>query len=232
MDIHIRIRETWLSAKPAPMAGLVSAFATLFLVIGALLFWQDWNGAGSWMSADREQIFDQHQYWRLWTTLFVHSDEKHLLGNSFLFFILGFFLNAYYSFRVFPLAAFLMGGVSNFFVLRNMPAQVDLIGVSGVVFWMGAVWLTLYLMIETRKNWTQRILRAVGVSLLLFFPAEAFDPHISYRSHWIGFLFGVGFALVYYFVKRKKFEKAEVKEIVIDDDAPMDQALEKGEWLR
>lgn len=212
------IKETWLSRKPHPSASIVAAMATFLLALGSLFYMQNVGHLAAWMPASHQLVFDQHQIWRLWTTLFAHADEKHLLSNSFLFFILGYFLNGYFQIFVFPIMALFIGGLANLIVLWTMPAQVHLIGASGVVFWMGGAWLTLYFLLDRRRNLYQRLLRTLGVAILLFVPAEAFDPNISYRTHFVGFILGLVFGLIYYYLKRRQFVGAEVRELVIDDE--------------
>lgn len=170
------------------------------------------------MTASHDMIFKDHQWWRAWTTLFAHADEKHLLSNVFLFSILGYFLNGYFGVLIFPIMAFLFGGLTNLIVLHSAPAEMQLIGVSGVVFWMGGAWLALYFALERRKSLLQRSLRAVGVGLLLFMPAEAFDPSISYKTHFVGFVLGVLFGFFYFLIRRSYFRSAEIYEELADPE--------------
>src|SRR5690606_26204612 len=107
------------------------------------------------------------EYWKLWTTLFVHADIGHALSNAFLFFILGFFLYGYYGIRVFPLAALFWGGITNLFVLLQYESDIHLIGASGVVYWMGGFWLTLYFLLNRKLSLFPRALRTIGVGLIL-----------------------------------------------------------------
>jgi membrane associated rhomboid family serine protease len=93
---------------------------------------------------------------------------------------------------------------------------------------MGGVWLILYFLIERRKTLFQRALRAIGVGLALFMPAEAFDPKISYQTHLVGFLFGIIFGLGYYMWKRKEFLAAEVTETVFEDTSFDEMLLEEA----
>lgn len=53
---------------------------------------------------------------------------------------------------------------------------------------------------------------------MLFVPSEAFDPSISYRSHFMGFTLGVLFALVYYWIRRDEFLSAEIYEPLEDPE--------------
>ncbi len=212
------MRETWLSRTPNAWAALIGGFATLLLAIGSLISWSDLFNAADFMAASRKNVFIDREYWRLWTSLFVHGDEKHLLSNAFLFFILGSFMHGYFGLRAFPLAAFFFGGLVNALTLMTMPADVHLIGASGVVFWLGGAWLVLYAMIERGKSVMQRLLRIGGVALLLFMPAEAFDPKVSYKAHFIGFGLGIVWALVYFWLNRTRFRSAEVVELIHDED--------------
>ncbi len=211
------ILETWLTRKPHPWSFIVGAGVTLLLAIISIAYLRDFSGAATWMAANKTQVFDQHQYWRLWSTLFAHADEKHLLSNSFLFFILGSFMTGYFTSWNFPVMALFFGGVTNWIVLRGMPPETNLIGMSGVVFWLGGAWLILYFLIERRKSLYQRTLRAIGVGLLLFFPAEAFDPSISYKSHLVGFSLGLAWGLIYFLLNRRRLRKAETYRLVLDE---------------
>jgi rhomboid protease GluP len=212
-----RVRATWLSHQPDRNAGLITAIVTLLLVLGSVMFHQDFLHASQWMPASHESIYDKHQLWRLWTTLFAHADIAHLLSNSLLFFILGYFLIGYFGAFVFPIAAFAFGGLTNLIVLKTYPSQVDLIGVSGVVYWMAGAWLALYFALDRKRSYAQRGLRITGVALGIFMPASAFDPAISYAAHFVGFLIGILFGVIFYFWNRSKFLKALIIEDIIED---------------
>lgn len=211
------IRENWLTRRLDKRAATLALLATLGLIFGALVSWDQSLGASAWMSASAAQVFVDHQWWRLWTTLFVHGDLRHLLSNAFMFYILGVFLIGYFGAWVFLVLAIFSGGLVNLLVLRTMPALTQLIGMSGVVFWMGGFWLTLYLLIDRRRSVTQRLLRVGGAALGLYMPAEAFDPSISYFSHLWGFILGFVFAVIYFALNRPRFLLAEVHEEVFED---------------
>jgi len=217
--MEIVVRENWLTQKLSSLDLLKAALATSLLFIGSLLYWNESLGVTELMSANGTQVFENHQYWRLWTTLLAHGDFRHLLSNAALFLVLGTFLTGYFGSWVFPLTAMAFGGMVNHFVLQSMPPGVAVIGASGVVYWMGGFWLTLYLLLDSRRRLSQRLLRAGGVSLGIFMPTEAFDPTISYSSHFIGFFFGIAFGLLYYAWRRPEFQSAEVREILWEEEA-------------
>lgn len=209
------IRKTWLSQRLPLWAPLLAALSTLALALGGI--WYS-HGSAYWMSASPNQVFNQGQAWRLFTTLFAHGDEKHLLSNSFYLFILATFLSGYYGVFTFPIAAFVGGALTNLITLWFMRNDSILIGASSMVFWMGGAWLTLYLLLDRRRTLFQRWLRATGVGLVLFFPTEAFDPTISYRAHFVGFVLGILWGLVVFYSRKKQFRASEVIEVVVEKD--------------
>ncbi|KYG69928.1 rhomboid family intramembrane serine protease [Bdellovibrio bacteriovorus] len=212
------IRSTWLTRKPSGRAWFAASWSVLFLIIGSVFYWQNFYKFSTWMSASQFSVFSQHQYWRLWTTLFAHADLGHLASNSILFFIFGYFLSGYFGLWVFPILAFLLGGVTNALTILTYAPDINLIGVSGVVYWMGGMWLVLYLMLDEQRTWLQRSLRAVGVALGVFMPSTAFEPNVSYRAHLIGFVVGVVTGFIYYLFRKKEFKSAVTYEIVRDDE--------------
>lgn len=214
---HFEIRDNWLTRRIDSRSAAVAALISLILVFAALLNWNGLYHADIWMPASGAAVFGKHEYWRAWSTLFVHADLRHLLANSFLFFILGTFIYGYFGLVAFPFLALFCGGLANLVVLRTMRPETELIGVSGVVYWMGGFWLILYFLIERRLTVTQRALRAFGVGLVLFMPAEAFDPTISYADHLTGFIFGLIAGLAFYLYKRREILSAEIHELVMDE---------------
>lgn len=205
------IKETWLT-RAHFKDGVGSAVFVLALTSAlAILEWSGWGHASSWMPASRESVFQDHQWWKLWTSVFVHGDPGHLLSNSLLLFVFSEWLVAFFGTRTLGWALF-FGGLINAVVLRSMPAESQLIGASGVVFWMGGAWLTLYFFIHREKTLFQRFLRVTGVTLAIFLPSEAFRPQTSYAAHAWGFLFGVLWGIGYFLVNKNKFRAAEVWE--------------------
>ena len=227
------LKATWLSRKPFPESALVAAFSTFLLAAASLLFWTGALHADRWMSATEAQVWGEGQYWRAWTTVFAHADLGHLVANAFLFFILSFFLYGYFGAGLFPVAALFWGGLINLISLRTYEPSVELIGASGVVYWMGGAWLILYFFLSQQKNFTHRLLRSLGVAILLFMPAEAFAPQVSYRTHLIGFVAGLLAGAAHYVRHRKRFREAEIREFEFDEDldlenGPVPNQIEAG----
>jgi rhomboid protease GluP len=210
------VRRTWLSRPPEASAQAITATALFFLVLACAAQWVNFYGLGELWPATKQQVFNQGEYWRLWTTLFTHGDLGHLVANSLLFYILGYFLYGYFGSFVFPFGAWFMGGVITAFSIVTYPLDVRLVGASGMVSWMGGVWLTLYFLLNTKISTTKRALRSLGVALMLFAPSEAFDPKISYRTHMIGLFLGIAFGYFYFLWKKRDFMAAEERDTLID----------------
>ena len=53
--------------------------------------------------ASKETVFVHKEYWRVFTSLFIHAHLMHLLNNSILFIIFASLLYFFYGALVFPL---------------------------------------------------------------------------------------------------------------------------------
>lgn len=207
-----KVVGTYLSRKPDPEALMVTIIATLALFLCTMWVWFSPQDLGELTVSSREAVFGRGEYWRLWTAAVTHADAGHLVSNSFLFFVLGYFLTSYFGLVMFPVLAFVLSGPINALALATYAPTVNLLGASGVVYWMGGVWLVLYLLIDTRRDWSSRWVRVFGVGILMFVPSEAFEPSVSYRTHFIGFVVGILTGLSYYAIHAKRLRSAEVIE--------------------
>jgi rhomboid protease GluP len=210
------LRETWLTRRPRAGADLVVMLSFVVLGLGSVLYWMNPHGLGDLMPGNPDQVFTKHEYWRLWTALLAHADTRHLFSNGLFFFIFGYLLNGYYGLWIFPIGALMAGALVNAIALATYRPEVLLLGSSGAVCWMGAVWLTLYFFIHRLRSPWRRGLLVSGISLMLFAPAEAFDPSVSYRAHLIGFGLGVLMGLLIFMFGKARFRAAEYYETVVD----------------
>ncbi|MFZ4713428.1 MAG: rhomboid family intramembrane serine protease [Bacteriovoracaceae bacterium] len=216
MELKTKIKANWFTQSPSKRAMVLSLGLVLILLISTVIFLGDFFQGGQWMSASPFQVFQQKEYWRLWTALFAHGDMIHVFSNLILFFPLAYSLSSYFSPYFFPLFGFFVGGIINLITLSFMPDMTSLVGVSGVVHWMGASWLTLSLLIDRRQSTFRRILKLVGISLILFIP-DTYKPETSYMSHFLGYTFGIISGFLFFGFKKRQFLSAERLEYVIED---------------
>lgn len=206
------IKETYLSQKPERdgyYAGLVSF---LMILIPTVLYWENMYSLRGHVEAVPEQVFKNHEYWRLLTAMTIHSDLAHLLGNGIILVFLAYLLYSYFGLLIYPLLMVAAGMGVNFLSLLTYPPNAGLVGASGLIYVMAFFWLSLYLLVQRRYSIAGRLLRCIGFALVVFFPTS-FDPQVSYRTHAIGAAVGAVLGILFFIAKKKAFREAEVVEL-------------------
>ena len=210
METKTIITDNWFTRAPDRWALVAMLAIAVMLYGGCYLYFQAvWD-----ISATRHQVFVDHQWWRAWTTLIAHGDLAHLLANSFLFFLFAYTLLSHFSWWFFPMMGFFMGGVANLVVLLTLDDYVRLVGAAGLVHWMGAAWVTMYLLIENRHSFRLRFGSALFLMLMLFTP-DTYKPQVSYLAHFVGFVLGVLSAWLYTRINRVRFAAAVKTETIV-----------------
>ena len=217
MELRKVMKENWLTHEPKVKAFNLTLFLVGFLFLSGFAYLNGIFLTDDWMGASGEKVFGQHQVWRLWTTLFAHGDLAHLFSNALLFVPFAYLLMGYFSSALFPVLGILMGGLINYLVLKTMPGTIELIGISGVVYWMGATWLTLFVLIDRRQSLRRRLGKVFFISFALFVP-ETYKPEVSYLSHFVGYFLGILSGTAYYFLNRREFLRAETFEWINDGE--------------
>ena len=181
--MELVLKKTLLSEKiktNSIFLGLLS-YTVLLLV-----FFADNQG----LAANGYLVYEKGLYWKAFTTSLMHADFVHLGHNSLFFLAFSVLLNSYFGSWIFPSLCFIVGGVINLIALKAYPPQVYLVGVSGIIYFMAAFWMTLFVCLERHMPISKRLIIATGVSLVLFFP-EVFVKNVSYLAHSLGFGLGI-----------------------------------------
>lgn len=202
------IAETYLSRKPRKGSLGVALFTLLIANIFSIFYWGSHSRIASHLPASLEAVIRNHEYWRLVTAIFVHADLSHLLSNAIPLTFFSYLLYGYFGRLVFPGLGLAAGTLVNLLCILTYPPGSQLVGASGLVYWMAGFWLTMFLLIERRYSVFNRILRSLGFALITLVPTS-FDPSVSYRAHAIGFGLGILFAAIYFLRKKKFFREAE-----------------------
>jgi rhomboid protease GluP len=223
MEIRTYIKSNWLTKKPKRKGLLPTLVLMCILLFTSFIYVNDYFNATDWMSASGNLVFVHHQWWRAWTTLFAHADLSHILSNLLIFFPFSYYLIAYFGYLLFPLTGFFVGGLVNLVVLYTMPLHSTLVGVSGVVNWMGGAWLALSWLVDRRDSKMRRGAKIVAITIVLFIP-DTFKPEISYLSHFLGYFAGMFSAVIFYFIFKRKILKEEVIAVKVELPVPEGEA--------
>ncbi len=164
----------------------VTALVGAVIIVVSFLQW----GMRLDLSVSGADVYARGEVWRLVTALLVHGDLAHLGSNMLPFLFFGWMLYAYFGFWIFPALALPMGIASNAVTVALYPPQTHLLGASGMVYAMIALWLTLYLRFDKERTVSRRLVRAVGFALMMLMPTS-YEPGVSHLAHASGFVAGV-----------------------------------------
>lgn len=132
MHVEKKFVRNYLS-KQKYQTGKLAAFLILALcLIASLFYWDKSNSVSALLSANKSLVFDSGEYWRLFTTSFIHGDIEHLMSNSLMLFILTFFVTAFYGLSISLGIGFLMGIVINSIVILQYGDNTTLVGGFGL----------------------------------------------------------------------------------------------------
>ncbi|MCB0412308.1 MAG: rhomboid family intramembrane serine protease [Bdellovibrionales bacterium] len=215
-DFNFRLRKTLLSEAPKPASFWVTGLMVLLMALMSQIYWHDTFGISDFLPAIREKVFQQGQWWRVFTATFIHADLEHFLSNLLMLTVFSYFVFGYFGSLVLPVVLLVLAGLVNAMAIFTYPAEVQLVGASGLVYLLGGFWLTMYLILQRQYKWLNRSLRVLGTGMVLFLPTS-FVPTTSYRTHGIGFAIGVIAALVYFILNHQKLLDHEIYEPVFEE---------------
>ena len=186
---------------------------SVFIVLGLCIFfsWLYWNPEmklSNQLAASHSSVIDKGEYWRLFTTSFVHADLKHLLSNSFMLSLLVYFVSSFYGSIISVVLSFVVATITNFIVIKTYGGEINLVGASGVVYYLWGFWMILYMFLQRHYSIINRSLRMGAVFLILLIPNE-YQPSTSYLAHYIGFGVGIVVGGLYFLIYKNKLLKAE-----------------------
>ena len=129
-------------------------------------------------------VFDQGEYYRLFTAMFLHSSLTHLIANMFSLWQIGSFLEGGISPIKFLLLYFISGLFGSFFSIFFQDNILS-VGESGAIFGLIGALLSWSLL---KKQWS--IVRIVMLNLILNIFITLSIPNIDSFGHLGGFLAG------------------------------------------
>jgi len=144
------------------------------------------------------KIINEYEIWRLFTSIFLHSDPIHLFSNMIALLMFGATveINKSISKIQFLLIYFVSGLIGNVFSLLLFPLDTISLGASGAIFGLIGV---AFVMIAT--DYPPLLLFALFY--IGFFIVTSFTPGINYWAHIFGLLGGLLFGYLFYRRKNK-----------------------------
>ena len=186
----------------------VSFLSALIIIAFSLYRWLFLPG--SELAVSHPSIFIGGEYWRLWTSVLVHSDFGHIASNLWLFGIFGYLLHTFWGPWVFPFLSFsVLGGLTSLLTILWYANPTFVLGASGMIYGMIGLWIVSYIFFEDRFSVKMRIFRALGFVLVMLFPSTIVQ-NVSYSAHALGFAIGaaVGILLCLIRQRREALEKS------------------------
>ena len=149
------------------------------------------------------RVTEHLELWRLFTSMFLHSDLLHLISNIIGLLLFGTFIENYGSKKAYLIVYFLSGIIGNIMSLLLLPPNIISLGASGAIY--GLIGATVLLIILER-NVAQLLLTLV---YLIYFIITSFSPQINYVSHIFGLI--TGFLLCYVFIRGSNYTRFTIE---------------------
>lgn len=136
-------------------------------------------------------ILTKNEYWRFFTSIFLHGSVSHLFNNLIVLLFMGTMLEKELGHRTFAVLYVLVGvfgNISSFYMKVMGHYMVPSIGASGVAFGMDGILLSLLLFSSRRVN-KDSVLR-VAFAILLSLYCGFTGDHIDNAAHVGGLIAG------------------------------------------
>ena len=131
------------------------------------------------------------EYWRLFTSMFLHADIMHILSNMLALLLFGAAVENNYSKLEYLIIYFISGLIGNLFSLLLLPLNTISLGASGAIFGLIGAAFILY-MVEGEKT-----LIFLGLFYLAYFIISSLAPGINLWAHLFGLLGGSCFGYIF-----------------------------------
>jgi len=134
-------------------------------------------------------VFEEGEYYRIITAMFLHGGFLHLFSNSFVLYYIGAYLERLIGPKRYLLVYMISGIVSSLFVLFFAPEISVTIGASGAIFGViGGLLMLTFL----RKNWfTDHAIGTIRQLILINVVITFLVPNISIPGHMGGLIAGI-----------------------------------------
>lgn len=143
-------------------------------------------------------VFEDHEYWRILTSMFLHFSFRHLAGNMVYLGIVGWSYEQVvgsWRFLLIYLLSGIGGGVVScaYHQITNQPAVSA--GASGAVY--GLIAMVAYLAYIARKRTgSSQMFYRIGIMLVFLFYSNFASDGVDVAAHLGGLAFGILLCLI------------------------------------
>lgn len=212
---NMRLVRNFLNRKQTNHGVVITLTTLAICFLMSNLYWH--TPMNDFLAASPERVLTNNEYWRLFTSSFIHGDLEHLLSNSFMLTLMGYFVSSQYGIKIFPILSFLMGIAINGIVISTFETDIKLVGASGIVYFLWGYWLVLYLFIQRHIPLHRRLMKIFAIGIFILAPSS-YRANVSYLAHGVGLLLGIISGFIYYGIYHKKIRAFEIWEEIEQED--------------
>jgi membrane associated rhomboid family serine protease len=148
---------------------------------------------------DPDSVLIQHEYWRLFTALFLHGGFVHLLFNVFALYVLGPLLERSIG-TVRFVACYLVSGLASgagvvVLILIGLMQPVQLVGASGSIMGIVGAWAG-FLIRHRHAPYAKQELANMGMIVAIQVIFDLSTPQVSMAAHLCGLIAGFFLGLI------------------------------------
>lgn len=149
------------------------------------------------LALTNSSVIEQYEIWRLFSSMFLHSDYLHLFMNMFTLLLYGSLVEKFYKKYEYLIIYFISGLIGNVFTLLLYPPNTISVGASGAIF--GLLGATFVLVAKSNE----RTLLVLAVIYVVYFIIASFEPGINVWAHLFGLAGGVLLGYLFYLSKNR-----------------------------
>ena len=171
------------------------------IILNVICFFISTNAELFYLLAQtNSSILEDYEIWRLFTSMFLHSDYLHLFMNMFALLLYGSLVEKFFKTHEYLIIYFVSGFLGNIFTLLLYPPNTLSVGASGAIFGLlGAAFVLV-----AKSN--ERTLLVLAVVYIIYFIIASFEPGINAWAHLFGLAGGVLFGYMFYTRKNRFVE--------------------------
>ncbi len=206
--IEEMLREEWeLQQKnkvPFPMmtAILILVNVILFFIIEKIGSTNDTELMLQWGAANGKLIIEEKQYYRLFTSMFLHFGFDHLLNNMIMLYFVGSLLECHMrklSFVTSYLCSGLIASLVSTLYYYRANQDVVSAGASGAVY--GIIGLLIVMVFFHRGKLEGLYFPRVVVMAILVLYSGVYQSNVDVVAHVAGFVCGILFGIILYMMR-------------------------------